>query len=206
MALSAAEVHKLKHAPAVEGVLPVFLERWSARSFAPREVSDADLARVFEAARWAPSSNNAQPWRFLLGCKGSETHAKIASVLAGFNQAWAPKAPVLILGTVHSMNDRGVESPYALYDLGAATASLVLQAAALGFTTHQMAGFDHEAARTALQVPPEYALGTVIALGYQDEPEALGHEELIRRETSPRERKPLREIVFSSWDQGAQLR
>ncbi len=205
MSLTASEVHKLKKAPPAEGVLPVIHERWSARSFAEREVSPEALRKVFEAARWAASSGNGQPWRFLVGLKGSETHEKIAATLGGANKIWAPKAPVLILGTVLSVNAKGAASPYALYDLGAASAYLTLQAAELGMTTHQMAGFDHEAARQALGIPAEYALGTVIALGYQGEPAALGDATLIERETTARTRKPLHEIVFSEWDKAAEL-
>ncbi len=205
MSLTASEVHKLKKAPPVEGMLPVIHERWSARSFAEREVSPEALRKVFEAARWAASSGNGQPWRFLVGLKGSETHEKIAATLGGANKIWAPKAPVLILGTVLAVNAKGGQSPYALYDLGAASAYLTLQAAELGMTTHQMAGFDHEAARQALGIPAEYALGTAIALGYQGEPSALGDATLIERETTARTRKPLQEIVFSEWDKAAEL-
>lgn len=206
MSLSASEVNILKRAPAVDGVLPAVHHRWSARSFADRDVSPADLARVFEAARWAPSSNNEQPWHFIVGQRGSETHAKIAATLAGFNKSWAPKAPVLILSLALSRFVRN-DNPnvYALYDLGAATALLVVQAAALGLTTHQMGGFDRDAIRQALGIPEEYALGTVIALGYQGEPEALGEEELIAREQAPRTRKPLSEMVHSAWGAPAQL-
>jgi nitroreductase len=205
MSLTASEVHKLKKAPPVEGMLPVIHERWSARSFDEREVSAETLKKVFEAARWAASSGNGQPWRFLVGLKGSETHEKIAGTLAGFNKVWAPKAPVLILGTVLAVNAKGAASPYALFDLGAASAYLTLQAAELGMTTHQMAGFDHEAARQVLGIPAEFALGTVIALGYQGEPSALGDAALIERETTARTRKPLHEIVFSEWDKAAEL-
>jgi nitroreductase len=205
MSLTASEVHKLKKAPPAEGVLPVIHERWSARSFDEREVSAGTLKKVFEAARWAASSGNGQPWRFLVGLRGSVTHEKIAGTLAGFNKVWAPKAPALILGTALAVNAKGGASPYALFDLGAASAYLTLQAAELGLTTHQMAGFDHEAARLALGIPAEYALGTVIALGYQGEPAALGDATLIERETTARTRKPLHEIVFSEWDKAAGL-
>ena len=99
----------------------------------------------------------------------------------------------------------GAEYAYAQYDLGAATALLTLQAAALGLTTHQMAGFDHEAARKELEIPAEYVLGTVIALGYQADPAVLGDATLIERETSARTRKPLSEIVFKEWGEGAEL-
>jgi nitroreductase len=184
-------------------LLPLFLERWSPRSFADREVSRADLKRVFEAARWAPSSGNAQPWRFIVGTQGTETHAKLTSVLASFNKEWASKAPVLILGTTNAVNARGAANAYAMYDLGAAAVSITLAAEALGLATHQMAGFDHDAARREFGIPEAYALGSVMALGYQDEPAALANEELISRETAPRTRKPLSEMVFSAWDEPA---
>lgn len=199
MSLSTSEVSQLKHAPPTDGVLPVFLERWSPRSFANQPVSNADLRRVFEAARWMASSGNAQPWVYIVGLKGTETHDKIASSLRGLNQQWAPKAPILILGATKAVNESGKENRYALYDLGAATACITLQATALGLATHQMAGFDHDAARKVLEIPEGYALGSVMALGYQDEPAALANEELIKRETALRERKPLTEIVFSAW-------
>ncbi|MGO8757068.1 MAG: nitroreductase family protein [Terracidiphilus sp.] len=200
MTLSAVETDAVKRAPAVEGVLPVFHERWSARSFSEREVSAEALRKVFEAARWAASGGNGQPWRFVVGMRGSETYDKIFASLAEGNRKWAHRAPVLILGTALRVNARGAENPYALFDLGAASSYLTLEAAALGLTAHQMAGYNHEAARKALGIPEEYALGTVIALGYQDEPEVLGDEELIQREIAPRTRKPLSEVAFRAWD------
>jgi nitroreductase len=206
MSLSAGEVDQLKHAPPVEGVLPAILNRWSPRSFSDREVSAADLSKVFEAVRWAPSSNNEQPWRYLVGVRNSETHKKIASTLGGFNQAWAPHAPVLILGAAKTLfSQKGAPNAYAHYDLGASTMLLVLQASALGLTTHQMAGFDHDAARQALEIPGEFALGSVIALGYQGEPAALTNERLLASEVAPRQRKPLEDFVFSSWGTPAKL-
>jgi nitroreductase len=206
MILTASEVNKLKHAPAVEGVLPTVHQRWSARSYAERGVSRADLSRVFEAARWAASSNNEQPWRFLVGTRNSIMHKKIASTLAGFNQEWAPTAPVLILGTANTRFERtGKINSYALYDLGAASSYLTLEAAALGLVTHQMAGFDHVAMRQVFDILEDYALGCVIALGYQGEPAALGNEQLIAREHAPRERKSLNKLVFSAWGVPAEL-
>jgi nitroreductase len=92
---TASEVNTMKHAqPSTEGVLPVILQRWSPRAFADRDVSAADLRVVFEAARWAPSSYNEQPWRFLVGHRGSDTYKKIFDTLVPFNQAWAKSAPV----------------------------------------------------------------------------------------------------------------
>jgi nitroreductase len=206
MTLSAIEVNTLKQAPAVEGVLPAVLRRWSPRSFADRDVSPEDLKKVFEAARWTASSYNEQPWRYLVGTRGSETYKKIFSTLIGFNQGWAGSAPVLILGVASTkFSHNGTPNGYALYDLGAASSYLTLQASALGLTTHQMAGFDQAAAHKAFEIPEDYALGAVIALGYQGEPAALGHEQMISMEIAPRERKPLSEFVLSAWGEPAKL-
>jgi nitroreductase len=206
MTLSIKEVNHLKHAPVVEGVLPIFHQRWSPRSYSDREVSPADLAKVFEAARWAASSFNEQPWRFLFGVRNSTAYKKILDSLMPFNQAWAGKAPVLILGTTKtrfSHNDSA--NRVALYDLGAAASYLTLQAAALGLSTHQMAGFDEGAARKAFEIPDEYILGAVIALGYQGEPAALPNDQMLAQETAPRARKSLKDFVFSAWDTPADL-
>jgi nitroreductase len=206
MTLSALEVKNLKQAPAFDGVLPAVLSRWSARAFADRDVSATDLKRVFEAARWAASSNNEQPWKFLVGRRNSPVHARIFECLMGFNKSWAGSAPVLILGVASTkFAHNGAANTYALYDLGAASSYLTLQAAALGLTSHQMAGYDHDAARKALQIPEDYVLGTVIALGYQGEPADLNHEQLIEREIAPRSRKPLKDFVLSAWGEAAEL-
>jgi len=206
MTLSAAEVNDLKHAPAVEGVLPVIHHRWSPRSFADRDVSPTDLKKIFEAARWTASSYNEQPWRFFIGTRNSVTYKKILSTLIEFNQAWASHAPVLILGVARpTFTQNDSPNRVALYDLGAAASYLTLQAAALGLATHQMAGFDVEAARVALSVPADYIFGAVIALGYQGEPAALTHQHMLAQEVAPRERKPLNDIVFSAWGEPADL-
>jgi len=206
MSLSASEVNQLKQAPAVDGVLPAVLSRWSPRSFADRDVSPADLRKVFEAARWAASSNNEQPWRFLVGTRNSSTHQKIFSTFVGFNKSWAGAAPVLILGVASSkFSLNGSPNDYALYDLGAASAILCVQAASLGLKTHSMAGFDHDAARQSFAIPEDYLLGAVIALGYQGEPSALGHEKLIAQEIAPHTRKLLNEFVFKAWGEPADL-
>jgi nitroreductase len=206
MTLSANEVHRSKQAPPVDGVLPILHQRWSPRAFADREVSPADLTKVFEAARWAASSNNEQPWRFLVGHRNSLTYKKIFDSLVPFNQTWAGHAPVLILGVANTRFSRnGSSNRVALYDLGAATSYLTLQATALGLATHQMGGFDPEAARKSFEIPEDYAIGAVIALGYQGEPETLASEQLIAQEIAPRQRKPLKEFVFSAWDSPANL-
>jgi nitroreductase len=204
--LSARDAHEKKKAPHVPGVLPVFHERWSPRSFQDREVSRETLAKVFEAARWAASSNNEQPWRFLVGSRGSETYNKIFESLVEFNQNWARTAPVLILGIARAaFSHNNTPNRHALYDLGAAASYMTLQAAALGVATHQMAGFDPDKARTLLGIPDDYLIGAVIALGYQDAPAKLASAALIEREVAPRARKPIHEIVFDAWDHAMAL-
>jgi len=207
MNLSAAEVHKLKQAkPAVEGVLPVILERWSPRAFSDRYVNPSDLKRVFEAARWAPSSFNEQPWRYFVGQRESPTWNKIFSTLVPFNQEWARTAPVLILGvakTRFSHNDS--PNNYAIHDLGAADAFMTLQAATLGLHTHQMAGYDWVKAREVFEIPEIYAMGSVMALGYQADPGSLPNQHYQSQEQMPRSRKPLSEFVFTEWDHAAQF-
>jgi nitroreductase len=206
MTLSAIEVNHLKQAPAVDGVLPAFHQRWSPRSFSGRDVAPADLVKLFEAARWAASSYNEQPWRFLAGSRNSMTYKKIFDALLPFNQGWAGSAPVLILGAASTkFAHNGTDNRHALYDLGAASSYLTLQAAALGLSTHQMAGYDQDAARQAFAIPEDYALGAVIALGYQGEPAALSNEQMLAQETAPRQRKPLKDFVFSAWGEPADL-
>ncbi len=189
-----------------ESVLTAIYQRWSPRAFASRNVSDHDLASLFEAARWAPSSYNEQPWRFLVGQRGSVTYQEVASSLIPFNQLWAPKAPVLVLGVTKSrFSHDNSANGYALYDLGAATALLVLQAAAQGLVAHQMGAFDHDKLRRALAIPDEFLLGTVTALGYAGDPSTLANERLLAQERAPRMRKPLDSIVFTGWNQPASL-
>lgn len=206
MTASATEVKHLKHAPVVHGVLPVFLERWSPRAFSDKDVSEHDLKTIFEAVRWAASSYNEQPWRFLVGRRGSDTYKKILDALVPFNQMWAQQAPVLILGAARmKFSHNGEPNRVALFDLGAASQVLALQAAALGLAAHQMAGFDTQAAQMAFEIPAEFDLGSVTALGYQGEPASLPNEQMQKQEVSPRQRKPLSEIVFDGWGKAAKL-
>lgn len=138
--------------------------------------------------------------------KGSETYDKIASVLVPFNREWATRASVLILGVTKSRFSHN-DSPngFAAHDLGAATAYLVLEAAALGLHAHQMAGFDQAKAREVFQVPENYLIGSVTALGYQGEPSTLTNKDQHAGEVAPRTRKSLNEIVLSGWDEPAKL-
>jgi nitroreductase len=194
---SKEELNRQKTAP-VERMLPVLAERWSPRAFAETAVPAADLKIILEAARWTASSGNSQPWRFLVGIKGSETHDKIYSTLVGFNQAWAGKAGVLILGFAELKNPKGEAVPYALYDLGQSAVSLVTQASALGLHTHSMAGFDHAKAKEIFGLTEDQGLGAVIAVGYQADPSTISDENMLQREVAPRERKALSEIALTA--------
>jgi nitroreductase len=199
MSLSIAEVNKLKQAP-VEGMEPILAHRWSPRSFKETPVAAHDLKLILEAARWAASSSNAQPWRYLVGVRGSETHAKIFSALVESNQAWAGKPGVLILSFAEAKGPKGNPNRYALYDLGQSTVSMIAQATALGLATHSMGGFDHENVKKAFNLTDDHILGAVIAIGYQDEPGALASEQVREREVAPRTRKPLSEIALTGLD------
>jgi nitroreductase len=121
-----------------------------------------------------------------------------------FNQSWAKTAPVLILSVAKNTSTKGSPNRYNLHDTGAATASLALQATADGLHTHSMAGFDAEQLRASFAIPSDYDIGSVTALGYFGDPATLP-EHLLKMEVSPRQRKPLEEIVFSDWEKPAKL-
>ena len=180
-------------------------ERWSPRAFADRPVEAEKLRSLFEAARWAASSSNEQPWRFLVGRRGDETYQKIFNALVEFNQAWARSAPVLVLAVAKkTFTAKGTPNRYGLHDTGAAMANLALQATADGLHTHSMAGFDSDLMRASFAIPSDYELGAVTAIGYFGDPESLP-EHLRKMEVSPRQRKPLEEFVFSAWEKPAQF-
>jgi nitroreductase len=196
-------IEKLKHAPHVAGVERLIHQRWSPRAYSDKEVTAEELNRLFEAARWAASSSNEQPWRFLVGRRGDETYQKIFNALVEFNQAWAKSAPVLILSVAKmTFTGKGTTNRYGLHDTGAAMANLALQATADGLHTHSMAGFDNEQMRASFAIPSDYELGAVTAIGYFGDPESLP-DHLRKMEVSPRQRKPLEEIVFSAWEKPA---
>jgi nitroreductase len=199
------EAEKLKHAPPVPGVIEEILARWSPRAFSHRPVAGEDLKKIFEAARWAASSYNEQPWRFLVGHRGDPTYQKIFDSLVEFNQGWAKSAPVLILSAAskHFAHNKS-PNQYAIHDTGAATAYLVLQATALGLHAHSMAGFDHDKARAAFGIPDSFHIGAVTALGHPGDADTLP-EGLREQELAPRQRKPLAEIVFAEWEKAAKL-
>jgi nitroreductase len=195
----------IKQVPASVGLSDVIAHRWSPRSFADKAISSEDLTKIFTAAGWAASSSNEQPWRFLVGHKGDDTYAKILDCLVEANQAWAKAAPVLVLSAAAATFAKN-QAPnyYALHDTGAASATMTLEAIALGIHAHGMGGFDKDKARTSFAIPAEYEIGACWAFGYLGDPNALADWQFTA-ETTPRTRKPLSEFVFSAWNEPAKL-
>jgi len=173
-------------------------QRWSSRAFDDRPVEPEKLRSLCEAARWAPSSNNEQPWRFIVANKDYETEwNRLFACLVEGNRKWAYRAPVLIL-SVASLNfeDDSTPNRHACYDTGMAVENLVLQATALGLSAHQMAGFDVEKARADLKIPYGYEPVAMIAVGYPGDLASLP-DRLRERELQSRSRRPISEWTFS---------
>jgi nitroreductase len=179
------------------GIHELLARRWSPRAFSPRPVEAAKLAQLFEAARWAPSSYNAQPWAFIVATReDAEGYNRLLSTLVEVNRQWARQAPVLILAVAKLDYDH-VARPnrHALYDLGQAVANFTVQATALDLHIHQMGGFDPRAARELFAIPAGYEPVAVLAMGYQEGAPA---------DPAARKRKPLADFVFSgSWGRPA---
>ena len=172
--------------------------RWSPRAFAERMVEREKLGSVLEAARWAPSCYNEQPWFFIVATKENpEEYNRLLGCLVEFNQQWAGKAPVLMLSVAKLQFERNQKpNRHATHDVGLATENLVIQATALGLVAHQMAGFDADKAREEFQIPENCEPMAAIALGYPGDPKTLPLE-LSEKELAPRARKPLASFVFA---------
>lgn len=178
--------------------------RWSVRAFNDQPIPDDVLLSVLEAARWSPSSRNAQPWRFVVARKAdNDLYSSLFECLGGNNRRWAGGAPVLILAVAENVTEDDRQNAYADHDLGLASALMMLQAQAHGLYTHPMAGFDKDMARDSLNIPENYAPRVIWAMGYRGDVDSLP-DDLREREQRPRERKPLAEIVFGSiWGETA---
>jgi nitroreductase len=186
--------------PAITGapIHELIRNRWSPRAFAERPVAPEVLQSLFEAARWAPSSNNEQPWAYLVATKGdAENFAKMVSILVEFNAGWAQHAPVLALSVVHLKTQReGRPNRVALHDVGSASAQLTFEANTRGLLVHQMAGFDAQKARQVFAIPEDWEPVAAMAIGYPGDPQSLP-DKLQERELAPRSRKPLAEFVMT---------
>ena len=173
--------------------------RWSPRAFADRPVPPGDLCRLLEAARWAPSSNNEQPWNFILATKENRTeYDRLFSCLVPGNQLWAGQAPALMM-SIAKLRFAEDQSPnrHAFHDVGLAMGNFLVQAMALEIFVHQMAGFEVDKARKLFAIPDGFEPVAMIAVGYLGDPNTLP-ENLRKRELAPRTRKPLDSFVFTA--------
>jgi len=187
-----------KPAPTEFPVHDLIRDRWSPRAFSDKPVDREILASLFEAARWAPSSSNEQPWAYLVATKdNSQDFARMVSVLVEFNADWAKNAPVLALAVSHlKFQSNGNPNRNAFYDTGAATILFSVEATARGLYVHQMAGFDPAKAKQVFEIPTDWEPIAAFAIGYPGDPNSLS-QKLQDREIAPRTRKPLTEFVMS---------
>lgn len=171
----------------------IFLERWSPRSISYENFSEKDLLTLIEAARWTPSSSNVQPWRFIYAMYGSEEWKKFYDFLDDFNHIWCKTVGALIVVISKKNSEDG--KPYKLHSFSAGSAfmSLALQARMKNLVAHGMAGFDYEKARKVLNIPSEFSVECMIAVGTQGKIEEL-HERMQKSE-KPNQRKSLKEIA-----------
>ena len=184
-------------------------KRWSPRAYdATRSISREQLAALLEAARWAPSCNGDEPWRYLIfdRKRDPESWQKAFECLSENNKKWVKNVPVLMLscaGSVFAHN--GKPNRHGQHDTGAASTCLALQGAAMGLAVHQMGGFDQQKARAAFAIPEEYTPMAMIAVGYQTTPDVLD-DETKAKELRPRSRKPLETHFFEGgWGEGVKL-
>lgn len=173
----------------------LIINRWSPRSFVPEEISDKELFPLFEAARWAPSSSNSQPWRFIYAKRNSKNWNDLFNLLVDFNKQWCANASVLVvIVSRKNFEHNGQPSITHQFDTGSAWENLAIQAVSQGLVTHAMAGFDYEKARKDLAVPVDFEVVAMIAIGKRGSKEKLSSE--LQAREIPNTRKPLSEIVM----------
>lgn len=181
--------------------------RWSPYAFENRPVSEADLRSLFEAARWAASSYNEQPWTYIVATQDNpEQFQRLLSCLVEGNQVWAKAAPVLALGVASlKFKQNGKDNRAAVHDLGLAAGNLLVEATARGLFVHQMIGILPDKARAEYGIPEGFEAWTALAMGYKGDPMSLP-ESLRERDLAPRQRKPLSAFVFAGqWGKSSPL-
>ena len=180
---------------------PLIYRRWSPRAMSGETIEDREIETLFEAARWAPSCFNEQPWRFLFARRGSPHWKEFFALMAEGNQRWACNAAVLIVAVSRRTFERNeTESRTHSFDTGAAWQSLALQGSALGLVVHGMAGFDYEAARSRLEIPDHYHVEAMIAVGRPGRSEDL--DERLRKRERPSQRRPASELAVEGTGAG----
>ena len=177
-----------------------FIDRWSPRAFADRPVTEEQVLTVLEAARWAPSASNLQPWRFFYGVRGDAQFDTLLSLLVPFNEGWAKNAGALIFVASVTSFDGSRQNITHSFDAGSAFMSLSLQAHSMGLIAHGMAGVDFEKAPVVLRMPENLKLNAAVAIGYQGESTSL--PEALQKREMPSQRLPLSEIVFNGHFEG----
>src|ERR1039457_1693642 len=197
----------IKNAATEYPIQETLAERWSPYGFEDRPVPEADLRSLFEAARWAASSYNEQPWNYLVATREDPREfERLLGCLVEANQAWAKAAPVLVLGVVSlrfAKNNQANRA--AVHDLGLAAGNLSAEATARGLSVHQMIGILPDKAREVYQIPAHYEAWTAMAIGYKADPATLP-EALKERDLAPRQRRPLGKFVFTGqWGQASPL-
>jgi nitroreductase len=172
------------------------LNRFSELAFEPKSIAKGDIELLFEAARWAPSSYNEQPWRFYFASRENKnSFEKMLSILAPGNSEWAKDSSLLIISTAQKhLTLNGNDNAYAMHDTGLATTNLLIQAESMGFATHVMGGFDRDKARNILNFPDSAIPVAAIAVGYHGNKSKLSDAN-IKRTNAPRNRKPVNEIA-----------
>jgi nitroreductase len=190
-----SEIDPLEHRKYKYDLVPLLIKRWSPRSFVQYEIPDDDFFSLFEAARWAPSSYNGQPWRFIYTKRNSKVWDKFLNLLVDFNKSWVKNSSVLVV-VISRKNFEHNNKPSITHqlDTGAAWENLALQATYKGLATHGMQGFDYERARKELEIPDEYDVLAMIAIGKQGSKELLSSE--LQQRENPSDRKPLDEIIM----------
>ena len=188
-----------KPAPVVHPIHDLLRRRWSPRTFASKPVSPETLRSLFEAARWAASCFNDQPWAYVVATKDDpENFEKMLGVLVEGNAVWARQAPVLMLSLARlNFAHNSKPNRHAFHDVGAASASLTCEATARGLAVHQMGGFYVDKAREVFSIPPDWEPVAAIALGYPVDNLDATPPELREREFAPRQRKPIEEFVMT---------
>lgn len=172
----------------------IFLKRYSPRAMSGEAITKEELMTLFEAGRWAPSSMNAQPWRFVYAMRGTAEFEKLLSFLMDKNKVWCQKASALVVVISKNNLDDGSPSIPHSFDTGAACENLALQATSMGFVFHEMGGFDRTMAKEKLGVSDDYTVEVMIAIGKHGKVEDL--PEALRPRETPSDRKPLENLVF----------
>ena len=182
-------VRKADHA-----IEPLLLKRWSPRAMTGEDVGRDELMRLFEAARWAPSTRNEQEWRFLFARNGSEHWPTFFGLLADGNKPWCEKAAVLVVIVAsRNFSNTGATNPVHLFDTGASFENLALQGSSMGLVVHGMAGFDYDRARSELGVPDDFAVAAMCAIGRPGDPDDLPPD--LREREKPSPRRPVAESI-----------